>query len=123
MNKIISIALLCLSSSVLANSACDSPQNGFDDLYCLNKVYQAADTELNAAYKKLKGQLDNSGKDLLKTGQLTWIDNRNRQCSRYEGGEFYVNLDCAAKTTIERLQFLQDRSRECASSGCQNSKL
>jgi len=89
----------------------------------LNKVYQEADKELNENYKKLKGKLDSEGKDLLKSGQLAWIEDRNSSCSRREGAEFFVNLDCATNTTIERSQFLQDRIRECASAGCQNSKL
>ena len=117
------IALLCSSSIALANSACDTPNNDFDGLYCLNKVYQEADKELNENYKKLKGKLDSEGKDLLKSGQLAWIEDRNSSCSRHDGGEFFVNLDCATNTTIERSQFLQDRIRECVSAGCQNSKL
>lgn len=115
--------LLMATSLAYANSACDQPSNDFDGLYCLNKVYQEADKELNEHYKKLAGQLDKAGKAALKTGQLAWIELRNNNCSRRDDSGFYVNLDCATKTTIERLQFIQDRSRECQSSGCQNSKL
>jgi uncharacterized protein YecT (DUF1311 family) len=114
---------LVWSGLVMANSACDKPKNNFDGLYCLNKVYQEADKELNAHYKKLQGQLDNAGKSALKAGQLTWMEDRNQRCSRLDNNEFLVNLDCATRITVERLQFIQDRSRECASSGCQNSKL
>ncbi|MDD2725233.1 MAG: lysozyme inhibitor LprI family protein [Methylovulum sp.] len=123
MKKIIFMVLLGLSSLAQANSACDTPKNDFDGLYCLDKVYLEADKELNNAYKKLKGQLDNQGQEALKTGQLVWMENRNNECSRHEANGFFVNLDCATKTTVERLRFLQDRARECASSGCQNSKL
>jgi uncharacterized protein YecT (DUF1311 family) len=123
MKRFIFTLLFCLSGYVKANSACDKPQNDFDGLYCLNKVYQAADKDLNDAYKKLQKQLDSDGKATLKAGQLAWISERNTNCSKYEAGEFYVNLSCATNTTIERLRFLQDRSRECSSSGCQNSKL
>ena len=117
------ISLLCASNIALANSACDKPQNDFDGLYCLNKVYQEADKELNENYKKLKGKLDSEGKGLLKTGQSTWIEERNTNCSRRDGDEFFVNLSCATNTTIERSNFLQDRIRECVSAGCQNSQL
>ena len=123
MKKIAFVVLWCASSAVLSNSACDKPKNDFDGLYCLNKVYQEADNELNANYKKLTAKLDTEGKSALKAGQLTWITARNQNCSRREGDAFYVNLLCATKTTIERSQFLQDRFRECVSSGCQNSKL
>jgi len=44
-----------------ANSACDKPHNDFDGLYCLDKVYQQADVDLNAAYTSLHGKLDSAG--------------------------------------------------------------
>ena len=117
------LAATTLSATALANSACDRPRNDFDDLYCLNKVYQEADAELNTNYKKLMTKLDASGAAVLKKGQLAWINQRNSSCSRREGDDFFVNLDCATRKTINRAQFLQDRYRECVSSGCQNSKL
>lgn len=123
MKKLILALLVCSSSAAFANSACDAPKNDFDGLYCLNKVYQEADKELNENYKKLSAQLDSDGKKVLKSGQLSWISSRNKNCSKREGSDFYVNLDCAANTTIERSQFLQNRIRECSSSGCLNSKL
>ena len=123
MKKLILALLVCSSSAAFANSACDTPKNDFDGLYCLNKVYQEADNELNVNYKKLSAQLDVDGKKVLKSGQLSWISSRNKTCSKREGSDFYVNLDCATNKTIERSQFLQDRIRECSSSGCLNSKL
>lgn len=115
----------CAALPVLsfANSACDQPRNDFDGLYCLNKVYLEADAELNANYKKLMPKLDASGGAALKKSQLAWIEERNRSCSRREGAAFFVDLACATRTTIQRSQYLQDRNRECVSSGCQNSKL
>jgi len=123
MKKCILALLVFASGSAFANSACDTPRNDFDGLYCLNKVYQEADKELNANYKTLAAKLDAGGKQKLKSGQLAWIANRNDACSKRESSGFYVNHDGATKTTIERAQFLQDRVRECASAGCQNSKL
>jgi uncharacterized protein YecT (DUF1311 family) len=117
------LSLALVANVAHANSACDSPKNDFDGLYCLNKVYQAADLELNNNYKKLNSQLDGNGKKALKIGQLKWIESRNISCSKREETSFYVNLDCATSTTIKRSQFLQDRIRECAISGCRNSKL
>ena len=122
MKKILFALLFCSSGSVFANS-CDVPKNDFDGLYCLNKVYQEGDKELNENYKKLNAKLDSAGKKALKSGQLSWIEERNNNCSKREATGFFVNLDCATSTTISRSQFLQDRIRECSSSGCQNSKL
>jgi uncharacterized protein YecT (DUF1311 family) len=123
MKRLLLAVLFSASGAAFANSACDKPKNDFDGLYCLNKVYQEADNELNANYKNLSGKLDAQGRQSLKTGQLAWIQNRNQSCSKSEGEHFYVNLRCATSITIARAQFLQDRIRECTSSGCRNSKL
>lgn len=123
MKHVLLIALLSVSGAAFANSACDKPRNNFDNLYCLNKVYQEADKELNENFQKLSSRLDADGKKNLKKGQLAWIRERNDTCSKLEPGRFFVDLQCATDTTIARAQFLQDRVRECVSAGCQNSKL
>lgn len=123
MRGLVFAALIGIAGFAQANSACDNPKNDFDGLYCLNKVYQEADKELNANYSKLMPKLDTDGKQALKTGQLRWIRERNLTCSMSARGGFFVDLNCATGTTIQRSQFLQDRLRECASSGCLNSKL
>jgi uncharacterized protein YecT (DUF1311 family) len=115
------IAALSIASAAYAD--CDNPRDDFDGLYCLNKIYIQADKDLNAAYKKLRDQLDQEGKKLLKAGQLQWIESRNNQCSYRNENGFFVNLKCAADTTIERTKFLEDRYRECISAGCMKSKL
>lgn len=123
----VAIALLCLSPFALAaaerSSNCDKPKNDFDGLYCLNKVYQQADNDLNAAFGKLNAKLNAEGKAKLKRGQLQWMRERNATCSESHGDEFLVNLRCATETTVERLHFLEARHRECVSSGCRNSQL
>ncbi len=123
MKRVAVSLLLVLPIFAFANSNCDKPINDFDGLYCLNKVYSAADSELNDRYKDLASLLDSSGKAKLKQGQLEWMKERNGQCSRHEDGQFFVNLSCATRQTIDRAQFLQSRIRECKSSGCLNSKL
>ncbi|MDB5973465.1 MAG: hypothetical protein JWR07_225 [Nevskia sp.] len=112
-----------LLGSATAHAGCDRPKNDFDDLYCLDKVYIQADKDLNDEYAKLSKQLDANGKAALKHGQLAWIKSRNDQCSMKDDHGFWVNLDCAAQTTVSRTQFLQDRNRECVSAGCMPSKL
>ena len=119
----IGMALILAAGSAYANSACDRPHNDFDGLYCLNRVYQQADVDLNAAYKALDGKLDRTGRSALKAGEGQWMQQRNEQCSTRRDAAFLVDLQCATDTTIERTQLLQSRYRECVSSGCQNSKL
>ncbi|MDR3415907.1 MAG: lysozyme inhibitor LprI family protein [Nevskia sp.] len=112
-----------LLGTAAARADCDHPRDDFDDLYCLDKVYIQSDKDLNDAYGKLSKQLDANGKSALKKGQLGWIKSRNEQCSMKDDHGFWVNLDCATKTTVGRTQFLQDRYRECVSAGCMPSKL
>jgi uncharacterized protein YecT (DUF1311 family) len=119
----LALALALPATAALADSACNHPGNDFDGLYCLNKIYQQADHDLNAAFAQLRAKLDEPGRAALKSGQLSWMHTRNDQCSRHEDGNFYVNLNCATNTTIARTQFLQDRYRECISAGCLASKL
>src|SRR5207342_2204503 len=107
----------------LAKSACDRVSNDFDGLYCLSKIYQQADADLNAAYKALVAKLDAGGRATLRQHQLQWLAQRNVSCSESKDGAFYVDLDCATRVTIERMRFLQDRGRECISSGCMDSRL
>lgn len=123
MKKLLAILLLAASAGAYANSACDKPKNDFDDIYCLNKVYSQADKELNKSYGELAKLLDANGKKMLKASQMAWISNRNDSCSYKDHRGFFVNLSCATQATIERLQFLNDRKRECNSAGCMNSKL
>ncbi|SMC26371.1 Uncharacterized conserved protein YecT, DUF1311 family [Andreprevotia lacus DSM 23236] len=120
---LLAAALLATAAFASANSACDKPKNDFDNLYCLDKVYLQADKDLNEAYGKLVKVLDADGKAALKKGQLAWISSRNSECSYSDAKGFYVNLECATRTTTERAQFLTERYRECTSAGCMNSKL
>jgi uncharacterized protein YecT (DUF1311 family) len=119
----LSAVLLASISAFAAESACDHPKNDFDGLYCMNKVYMQSDKDLNEAYGKLAKKLDAQDKKTLKAGQLKWIQERNDNCSFSDGRGFFVNLECATQSTVSRVQFLEDRLRECASTGCQPSKL
>ena len=71
MKPLLIAVLLGFAGFAHANSACDKPRDDFDGLYCLNKVWQEADKELNEAYKALTPKLDANGKlikdKLLKT--------------------------------------------------------
>ena len=106
---LVTSTLSLVSVSAEADSACDKPRNDFDGLYCLNKVYQQSDKDLNVAFAELRVKLDSAGQNALRTSQIDWLRMRDQSCSRHEGTGFYINLDCATKTTIARTKFLEDR--------------
>ena len=114
--------ILMYSSFAMADN-CNNPRDDFDSLYCLNKVYQEADKDLNKAYKKLKKLLKRNGRKKLKNRQIVWIKRRNNDCSFRKNGMFFVSLSCTTKTTIARTNELMNRIRECKATGCQASKL
>ena len=123
MKRLLACLALLAAGPAFADSACDHVTNDFDGLYCLNKVYQQADADLNAAYKDLVAKIGADARATLRQHQLQWMAERNASCSRHEGTSFFVDLDCATRVTIDRTRFLQDRVRECVSSGCMNSRL
>lgn len=116
---VILMAPYLMAHSARADSSCDKPRNGFDGIYCLSKVYQQSDADLNAAFT----QLDGPGRDALRTSQIAWLQLRDQDCSKHDPSGFYVNLACATRMTISRTEFLQSRYRKCISSGCMNSRL
>ncbi len=111
------------SPASAASSRCDATQTGYDEVYCVNKVYHQADEDLNKTYQQLRARLNVDGRDTLKTRQLAWIADRDQTCSRTGAAGTTLELSCATGKTIKRTRFLQDRYRECISSGCLNSRL
>ena len=102
---------------------CDKPINGFDGLYCLTKVYLEADAELNSSYAKVNKLLNASQKSKLKQGQIAWIRERDNKCSYEDEDGFYINMGCATRRTTDRVNFLNDRLRECKAGSCRDSRL
>ncbi|PID77655.1 MAG: hypothetical protein CSB24_00465 [Deltaproteobacteria bacterium] len=124
MNKLVVFILTVMFPFAAVADNCDNPKDDFDGLYCLNKVYQEADKELNSSYKTLRTFLNAGQKEKLVKTQRAWIEERNSKCSyRDEENGFFVNLDCTAEMTISRTNELNDRIRECKATGCQESKL
>jgi len=105
------------------STSCDDPKTAFDNVYCERKVYMQADTDLNAAYKKLRLLLTASDRAVLLQSQRAWISRRDERCGLNEGSSIKIDLTCAKDMTIERTNWLNDRSRECTSSGCRSSRL
>ena len=128
--KTLSIALTCVSASLLFSASfsaqaagCDTPRNAFDQLYCSSTIFAQTDKDLNTTYGALRKQLQPAQQEALKQGPLAWIKQRDEECSYEKPNGYYVNLTCAVKQTQSRLDFLKARQRECGSTGCVTSKL
>ena len=118
-------AVLCATMLPLAAHAagCGKPRNAFDQVYCASTVFSQADRDLNAQYSRLRTHLNPTQQASLKSGQLQWLKQRDQQCSEEKDSGYFVNLDCAVNMTQQRLAFLQERERECNSTGCVDGKL
>ena len=104
-------------------ASCDNPRTDFDNLYCERKVFMQADSDLNLVYNKLRARLNPADKRTLLTAQRGWIRERDAECSMTEDDNIRVNIECAKTKTIARTNWLNDRLRECTSSGCRSSRL
>lgn len=118
------INLLFLPLATMAANNCEHPRNSYDAVHCEQKIYQKADDDLNAAYKKLMAKLDKAGKKILKQEQLKWINERDLECTTHsaDAGEV-IQTGCMTDKTTERTNFLEARFRECVTTGCMNSRL
>ena len=120
------IAVMALTfglSASPAHAGCEDPKNAFDDVYCYSKLYIDADTELNKVYGTLADLLTKEEKAVLKKSELAWIRARNAKCSRQEGEDNFVDMECSVAETRERMIFLDDRVAECRAGKCDIEKL
>jgi uncharacterized protein YecT (DUF1311 family) len=57
---------------------------------CFGKAREVADTQLNAAYKEIRGKLDGPDEKRLVTAQRLWVEYRDANCiaerELYAGG-------------------------------------
>ena len=104
-------------------AGCATPRNAFDQVYCAGNLFSQADRDLNQQYSRLRQRLNPTQQGSLKTGQLAWIKQRDDQCSEEKSNGYFVNLSCAVDLTQQRMAFLQERERECSSTGCVDAKL
>ncbi|GHG32370.1 hypothetical protein GCM10017784_27440 [Deinococcus indicus] len=110
--------------SAQAQQSCNAPAGTFDRVYCDAKLLIRADDELNVTYQKLLKRLTPQAQQTLRQTQRNWMKERDSTCVDVDprwGSVVYS--DCAARKTADRLNFLNDRLRECLSTGCQPSKL
>ncbi len=112
------MSCMALSGIAWADN-CNVTRNTYDDIYCTNKLYASADTELNKNYQLLRTKLTAHQKNLLKTSQLSWIRYRDSECTTETG----VDVNCRLRTTQQRNDWLRERVRECTTIGCKTSSL
>ena len=118
------VAALGLAFPSLAHAAgCETPQTGFDNVYCFAKVYMDLDRQLNDNYTALMRQVTPMQKDVLRNGQRGWIAMRNERCYRSDNTGKMVNIDCALTVTRRRIAFLSERLAECRATGCRMGTL
>ena len=119
--SIIAVYLILISNANAVN--CINPNNDYEEYFCTQKIFVAADKEINDAYKKLKNLLSEKDKKTLRIAELAWINKRNTECRINESEQMNVDVKCATDLTIKRTNFIKDRIRECASIGCISFKL
>lgn len=118
--KKIWIFLSCMAVSGLALADnCNITRNTYDDIYCTNKLYASADVELNKNYQLLRSKLNSNQKSILKKSQLSWIRDRDDECTTSTG----VDVNCRLRTTQQRNDWLRERVRECTTIGCKTNSL
>lgn len=107
-----------------AQTNCDVTGSDFEDVYCLAKTFVKDDDDLNVVYQKLIRRLSPSAQVSLRRYQRAWVERRNTDTSSKDSkAGTVIDLDLAVNMTTERFNFLNDRYRECLSSGCQPGKL
>lgn len=106
-----------------AQTNCDGDLTPFDSVYCYQKLFVQADKDLNDVYGKLMKALPASGQTRLRAYQRAWIQRRDAQSVFTREGFTYVSLDRSTDMTVARANELNDRLRECLSSGCLISRL
>lgn len=117
--------LFGLISSVVATLSyadnCDKTRSSYDDVYCTNKIYLGADTDLNKNYQLVRKYLNETQEKILKKSQLAWIRYRDAECS--DNLQSTENIQCRLNMTLERNNWLQERLRECETSTCKTTRL
>ena len=104
---------------VFALDSCANPQTSYDRTYCMAKLFVEADTEMGKAYTQLKSSLKPEQKQKLTQAQRDWIAFRDHACEK----NGTINVACNYEVLRERMQFLNDRYRECKTDHCREDLL
>lgn len=113
LKKIFLISTLLLSASSVFAIDCQPAMTQMDMNQCANTDYRKADAELNRIYQNVLAKTPIDRKLLLKSAQLTWIKNRDADCtfqaSATEGGSVHpmIIAACLTRKTEARTTLLK----------------
>lgn len=85
---------------------------------CQQQDYEAADRQLNAAYRALTAKIDAEAKALLVDAQRAWIAFRDKECkyeaAPNEGGSIYplIYAGCLTQLTKTRTKELEELAEQ-----------
>ncbi|WP_312311494.1 lysozyme inhibitor LprI family protein [Atlantibacter sp.] len=108
----LTVIALLMSSAALAQD-CEKAQTQLELNECAASEYKKADSELNAAYKKIFTLASKQQHDILKNAQNAWIKLRDADCdfiaSGVEGGSIQpmIYSQCLTDKTRERTAYLE----------------
>ncbi|WP_312584587.1 lysozyme inhibitor LprI family protein [Atlantibacter sp.] len=108
----LTVIALLMSSAALAQD-CEKAQTQLELNECAASEYKKADSELNAAYKKVFTLASKQQHDILKNAQNAWIKLRDADCdfiaSGVEGGSIQpmIYSQCLTDKTRERTAYLE----------------
>ena len=111
---IVASSVLFISLSVADEKVnCADPKGGYEESYCADLKYKAADKALNDAFKKVKVKLGKDQIKLLLAAQKGWLQLRDNQCSlevfaaRGATGYNGQYLGCLTELTTQRTKQLE----------------
>ena len=107
---VISLPSIAQRQTINCSKATATPELKF----CSQQSYQAADRKLNQVYQQVVSSLSSEAKQLLTTGQQSWIKFRDNNCNfevySNRGGTGYeiFRNGCLERLTKQRTRDLQD---------------
>jgi uncharacterized protein YecT (DUF1311 family) len=122
--------LLCFTATTSAHAEdpidCSNASTTVEMNFCADKDFAAADENLNAIYKKVLAQIDDSGlekpydraswEEAMRASQRAWVAYRDADCKglvpmEWSGGSgtSAAVLGCMSQKTIERTKELSER--------------
>jgi uncharacterized protein YecT (DUF1311 family) len=111
------LSTLAISTSSIAQTQtinCSKATATTEVKFCSQQSYQAADKKLNQVYQQITSTLSTEPKQLLITGQQSWIKFRDNNCnfevynSRGTTGYEIFRNGCLERLTKQRTKDLRD---------------